>query len=66
MAKGRNAVLSKQKNALNKQLKEINAKIKAAGPSAAAFRLQKLQIQDKLAETRLALAQSQRISKGNT
>lgn len=62
MAKGRSAVLGKQKDSLNKQLREVNAKIKEAGPSAGAYRLQKLQIQSRLSETRSALGKSQTAS----
>jgi hypothetical protein len=58
MAKGRSAVLQKQKDSQNKQLREINAKIKEAGSSAGALRLQKLQVQSRLSETRTALSQS--------
>lgn len=58
MAKGRSAVLGKQKDSLNKQLKAVNAQIKEAGPNAGAYRLQKLQIQSRLSETRLSLSQS--------
>jgi hypothetical protein len=66
MAKGRSAVLSKQKDSLNKQLKAVNAQIKEAGPSAAAYRLEKLQIQSRLSETRLALGQSKAAARGDT
>jgi hypothetical protein len=66
MAKGRSAVLSKQKDSLNKQLKTVNAKIKEAGPSAGAYRLEKLQIQSRLSETRLALGQSKAAARGDT
>lgn len=59
MAKGRSAVLGKQKDSLNKQLREVNAKIKEAGPNAGAYRLQKLQIQSRLSETRSSLGKSQ-------
>lgn len=66
MAKGRSAVLGKQKDSLNKQLREVNAKIKEAGPSAGAYRLQKLQIQSRLSETRSSLRQSQSAARGDT
>lgn len=66
MAKGRSAVLGKQKDSLNKQLREVNAKIKEAGPSAGAYRLQKLQIQSKLSEARRNLRQSQSAARGDT
>ena len=65
MAKGRSAVLQKQKDSQNKQLREINAKIKEAGPSAGALRLQKLQVQSRLSETRVALSQSQAAARGD-
>jgi len=58
MAKGRSAVLTKQKDSLNKQLKAVNVQIKEAGPNAGAYRLQKLQIQSRLSETRLSLSQA--------
>lgn len=66
IAKGRSAVLGKQKDSLNKQLREVNAKIKEAGPSAGAYRLQKLQIQSRLSETRSSLRQSQSAARGDT
>lgn len=66
MAKGRSAVLGKQKDSLNKQLRQVNAKIKEAGPSAGAYRLQKLQIQTRLSETRSSLRQSQSAARGDT
>lgn len=66
MAKGRSAVLSKQKDSLNKRLKAVNAQIKEAGPNAAAHRLEKLQIQSRLSETRLALGQSKAAARGDT
>lgn len=59
MAKGRASVMQGRKDAQNKQLKEINAKIKEAGPNAGAYRLQKLQIQNRLQETRSNLGQAQ-------
>lgn len=66
IAKGRSAVLSKQKDSLNKQLKAVNAQIKEAGPNAGAYRLQKLQIQSRLSETRVALSQSKAAARPDT
>jgi hypothetical protein len=66
MAKGRASVMQKQKDIQNKQLKEINAKIKEAGPNAGGLRLQKLQIQSRLQETRGNLAQAKAASRPDT
>ena len=59
MAKGRASVMQDRKDAQNQQLREINAKIREAGPNAGAYRLQKLQIQSRLQETRGSLGQAQ-------
>jgi len=63
-AKGRTAVLTQSKNALNQQLKSLNAQIKAAGPSAGGLRLQKLQIQDRLAQVRRDITASKAAARG--
>ena len=63
MAKGRSSVMQGRKNTQNQQLREINAKIKEAGPNAGAYRLQKLQIQNRLQETRSSFNQSQAASR---
>lgn len=63
-AKGRTAVLTQSKNALNQQLKSLNAQIKAAGPSAGGLRLQKLQIQDRLAQLRRDITASKAAARG--
>ena len=63
LAKGRASVMQKQKAIQNKRLKEINAKIKEAGPNAGGLRLQKLQIQSRLQEARSSLAQAQAASR---
>lgn len=65
-AKGRSSVLTQQKTALNKQLKQVNSQIKEAGPNAGGLRLQKLQIQDRLQSTRRSLSASQLASRGDT
>lgn len=66
LAKGRASVMQKQKDSQNKQLKEINAKIKEAGPNAGGLRLQKLQIQSRLQEARSNLAQAKAASRPDT
>lgn len=66
MAKGRSAVLSKQKDSLNNQLKAVNAQIKDAGASAGGLRLQKLQIQSRLMDTRRDLTASRAAQRGDT
>ncbi|MFZ9759677.1 MAG: hypothetical protein ACO3CJ_09535 [Burkholderiaceae bacterium] len=66
MAKGRSAVLGAQKASLNKQLREVNAKIKDAGPNAGAYRLEKLKIQSRLTDTRRSLSASQAAARGDT
>jgi len=63
-AKGRTKVLTQSKNALNQQLKSINAQIKQAGPSAGGLRLQKLQIQDRLSQLRRDIAASKAAARG--
>ena len=63
LAKGRASVMQKQKAIQNKRLKEINAKIKEAGPNAGAYRLEKLQIQSRLQEARSSFNQSQAASR---
>lgn len=63
LAKGRASVMQQQKAIQNKRLKEINAKIKEAGPNAGGLRLQKLQIQSRLQEARSSLAQAQAASR---
>lgn len=63
-AKGRTKVLTQSKNALNQQLKAINAQIKQAGPSAGGLRLQKLQIQDRLSQLRRDIAASKAAARG--
>lgn len=65
-SKGRASVLSQQKSALNKQLKQISTQIKEAGPSAGGLRLQKLQIQDRLNQTRRDLSAAQSAVRGDT
>lgn len=65
-AKGRSEVLTNQRDSLNKQLKDINQKIKDAGPNAGAYRLQKLQIQDRLQSTRRSLAEAKSAARGDT
>ena len=59
MAKGRASVMQGRKDAQNQRLREVNAKIKEAGPNAGAYRLEKLQIQNRLQETRSNLGQAQ-------
>jgi hypothetical protein len=66
LAKGRASVMQKQKDNQNKQLREINAKIKEAGPNAGGLRLQKLQIQSRLQEARDNLAQAKAASRPDT
>jgi hypothetical protein len=66
LAKGRASVMQRQKDSQNKQLKEINAKIKEAGPNAGGLRLQKLQIQSRLQEARSNLAQAKAASRPDT
>ena len=66
LAKGRASVMQKQKDIQNKRLKEINAKIKEAGPNAGGLRLQKLQIQSRLQEARSNLAQAKAASRPDT
>lgn len=61
-AKGRSAVLGQQKSALNKQLKQVNSQIKGAGTNSGGLRLQKLQVQDRLNQTRADLAKSKAAS----
>ena len=63
MAKGRSSVMQGQKDIQNQKLREINAKIKEAGPNAGAYRLEKLQIQSRLQEIRSNLGQAQAASK---
>jgi hypothetical protein len=59
MAKGRSSVMQGRKTIQNQQLREINTKIKEAGPNAGAYRLEKLKIQNRLQETRSNLGQAQ-------
>ena len=65
-AKGRAAVMAKAKGSLNKQLRDVNAKIKEAGPSAGAYRLEKLKIQGRLQEARGNLSQAKAAARGDT
>jgi len=53
---GRVAELTRFRNSHRKQLKEINQKIKEAGPNAGGLRLQKLKIQDRLNQLNTDLA----------
>jgi hypothetical protein len=64
-AKGRAAVMTQTKNSLNKQLRDVNAKIKEAGPSAGAYRLEKLKIQSRLQEARSNLQQAKTAARGD-
>lgn len=65
-AKGRSTVLGQQKASLNEQLRQVNAQIKEAGPSAGALRLKKLQIQDRLQSIRRDLSASKSAARGDT
>jgi hypothetical protein len=62
-AKGDLSVHKERQKVLNQKLKDINLKIKEAGPFSGGLRLEKLKIQDSLSQARLDVASAKTRSK---